>query len=350
MATINFSNQRKTNFNVVEDEDNVYYNCLVSIPSSSTSFSEARFNVTRTEPILNNPSEYEVGIIRFNVPSAIPIFIFPPVANPPAVPDSELKVRMTYSNTTITTTLIYQDFTSGFNLPLRSIWHYQQLLEILNTALSTCYDDMKSAQPGVPPTVPPFVTFDAQTQLFTLNAPKLYNEVDAGAETIKIWFNEQLYNGYFPSFVQNEVADRFGRMAVLDTKTNSTTFGAVDYYKMEGEYSTLGLWSGIKSILFETDRVPVTPELLGTQNNQIRTVLTDFEPLVNINNRESFQYFPQGPIRYYNLQSQYPLNNIDLNVRWEDKNGDTYPIYITPGNFCSVKLHFRKKKSVRNDD
>ena len=76
-----------------------------------------------------------------------------------------------------------------------------------------------------------------------------------------------------------------------------------------------------------------------------RRLLTDFEPSTGINNRQAFQYQPQGALRWYDLKSEYPLNSIDLRVLWQTKTGKVYPLILLQGETATIKLRFRNKKT-----
>ena len=91
-------------------------------------------------------------------------------------------------------------------------------------------------------------------------------------------------------------------------------------------------------------------ELLPTQYNNSVAVLTDFEPIVAEPSRETIQFFPQGPLRFYDLRSEYPLTDIDLSIKWVDKRDNTYPLYLSSGDSFTVKLLFRLKSLYEDID
>jgi hypothetical protein len=95
------------------------------------------------------------------------------------------------------------------------------------------------------------------------------------------------------------------------------------------------------------DTIPVEPEFQPTLNDTTRRLITDFEPIQEIDNRENFQYFGSGWKRYYDLKSAYPLREIDIKAFWEDKKGAVYPVYIGDGESLTLKLLFRKKLALQ---
>jgi hypothetical protein len=112
---------------------------------------------------------------------------------------------------------------------------------------------------------------------------------------------------------------------------------------MTEEYSTLFLWNDLQKIILETDSIPTAPELLGSQTNKTRKIITDFEPLSQINDRSTIQFFPQGALRFYDLISNYPLTNMNVKIYWADKAGTQYPIYLNNTDNLTIKLYFKKK-------
>lgn len=55
--------------------ENIYYNIRVSVKGNPNKIAE--FNETRVEPILNNPSSYELAVERFYIPSLeIPVMLW----------------------------------------------------------------------------------------------------------------------------------------------------------------------------------------------------------------------------------------------------------------------------------
>jgi hypothetical protein len=216
---------------------------------------------------------------------------------------------------------------------------------MLNTAFLNCFNDMKIAHPASPPTEAPFVTFDPETELFILNAEQLYNEDVAGVPTIELWFNFALGSLFvaFQQFYDNIDQYKSGRLIVKNNYNNQATINGKAYFSTKAEYSTLYLWNSLKSIVFQTNSIPVVPENNSGQTNQTQQILTDFQPLAAVNNRTAFQFYPQGALRWYDLNSNYPLKNIDMRVYWTDNYDKLYPIYIFQNEALTIKLQFRRK-------
>lgn len=316
-------------------EDNIYYN--ITIKGDAKTGGQAIFRENRVGVIIENPSHYQLAVERFSVPSInIPILIFD---------NRDFKISFQFDNLTITKPLIWIPNDINVSQP-KYLWHYQEMLNMINVAFESAFTDMKLAKPLAPPTEAPFLTYNPTTQLITLNAEQTYNS--SGVPTINIFFNLQLFN-IMPSFVnfeQEEKEPLAHQILVQDLKFNRTTFNGKPYFNVVQEFTTLSLWNDLQSIVFMTDSIPTTPELDSSQKNITQRVITDFEPLTGINDRQNIQYYPQGPLRFYDLDSSYPLRTIDLTVYWKSTLGVLYPIYINDTDVLTVKLLFRKK-SVR---
>jgi len=356
--------------NAVRDDDNVYYNIRIN-KSNNQLFSPAVYNVSRTAPILDNPSNYELAVVRFSIPASnIPIFVwgddpYDPITNSNSKV-GRLSITLSYAGVNYTQILEFIPNSSGNDFYGNTIWNYQEFCDIINQAFNKAfYSDYPTNTvlrfPLAPPTTPPRINFNPQTQLCSLVCETAYNTGEdwlggtPAIDTIKIYFNIPLYQ-YFPSlksFEQEELEPLAHQIIVRNTGNNSSITNPslpAGFFYMEQEYSTLALWNDFKTIVFETDHIPVEPEFQPTINDTTRRLLTDFEPLSDINDRQAFQYFGSGWKRYYDLKSHKSLNQIDLRALWEDKDGNLYPIYLGADEALTMKLLFRKKTALQLDD
>lgn len=335
------------------ESTNEYYNIRITNPYNPTA-TQSRptpivFNTTRTSPILQNPSEYELAVVRFYLPSEVPIFVFDPDGIEPF-----MNVVLEYNGTQIQKQIIYAPY-CPVCIPPRSVIFYQEFLDMINTALTDAYADLKVAEPGLPPTAPPYMIYDASTRLCSILAETAYDS--NLPNPVKIYFNTIMYERFFPSLLLRDIQRFLGfaytQIYVHDTKDNTNAFDSsipVGYYRVRQEYSSLALWNDLQSVLLETDQIPTEPEFEPTENDTTRKVLTDFEPAVDINDRTAFQFFPQGPLRWYDLKSQYPLRSLDLRALWQSKTGKVYPLYLLQGESATLKIRFRKKGGLKSEE
>lgn len=118
---------------------------------------------------------------------------------------------------------------------------------------------------------------------------------------------------------------------------------------MQQSQPSLELFADIQKIVVFSNSIPIVQELQPTQDDVTRRVLFDFN-VTGIPDKGVINYFPQGPLRYYSLVSNYPLKQIDCEIRWEAKDGQTYPININIDNTASIKILFQKKIGLRLDE
>lgn len=344
---------------VIDTADYQYYNIRIYNDFNVPNLLPAVFKETRVEPILDKPNEYELAVVRFSIPASIPIFLWPQTVDPitgnkTGLPNNALyyvSLRYVPTNTYIHQPVVFVDNCVACAYPL-GVYNYQDLIDAVNLSYSQAFTALKALQPGMPPTQAPFIALDAPSQLMSLYAQQSY----VNANETQVFMSGLLYDTYFPNFYTtvdfNAYADPANvRFFIKDLKTNSTTIGGSPYYQMSQSITTLPLWNDFVALVLESDTIPIEPEYEPSQKNVVRRIITDFEPsTAGTNDRQSFQYFPQGAIRYYDLKSNYPMNQIDVRVYLQAKDGDTYLLQMSPGQYLSIKLQFRRKRELLFSD
>lgn len=311
-----------------------HYNVAIKNTNAFNIPFKADFDVTRNVDVLSNPSDYTLAIERFSVPTRyIPIFIFE---------DGNYTVTIKTGAGDFANTVVYVLEANLAIPPLfsRAVNTYQSFVNMVNTSLLAA-----SVAAGLAD--PPFITYDAkEDNLFCLFVPTAY--VGAGAT---IFFNSNLFLKFFYSFDafhnSNPIATdnyliRFSDLNGL----NTVAIGGVDHFKMTQDFSVVSTWSDFQSLVFETSSIAVNPEMLATQNNGTRVILTDFEPELTANNRSVIQYFSSGYLRRYGLNSVYPLKSIRIAVLWQDNNGRLFPLFIPKETVLTMKILFERIDTV----
>jgi hypothetical protein len=137
-------------------------------------------------------------------------------------------------------------------------------------------------------------------------------------------------------------------------------FHAISSFEVvSSPYSSAPLWNPVKQLLFTTALMPVNNELVGLpvvqnsdprlntdiQNNNFSPIITDLEvPLISGDETKcNISYSPSGEYRLIDLQSNQPINSIEISVYWKDQYGTLHPFSLEPGCFSSLKILFRKK-------
>lgn len=325
-----------------DTSDQIYYNVIIR-----NEFEPAGkplvFSENRTVPIVNNPSDYDLACVRLLVPSFnIPLLFFP---------DNNFYVKLKYGAVEVQTDLVWIPNSSDnpfANVGKLPVYDFSEITRSLNTALETC----KTSLDGVAPTGTfdaPFVTYDAPSELFSLNAEQAGYDQDLGSGSyIEIIFSAKVFEYYtnLQDFFLNQDETR---LAIYDTFDNSTTFNAKPYFSMQQSQSSLELFADIQKIVVFSNSIPIVQELQPSQDDVTRRVLFDFN-ITGIPDKGVINFFPSGPLRYYSLVSNYPLKQIDAEIRWEAKDGQTYPITINLDTTASIKILFQKKISIRLDE
>lgn len=339
--------------NLSSPDDVIYYN--ISIPNNTEDRLLAKYNQILQVPILDNPSLYFLSIVRYSVPGqAIPVLYF--TAN-------TYYVTLSYNGNDYTTPLIYP---TGLNTLLNdnSIYAYQQIIDMINVAFATSFLNLISSNTP-PPTEPPYMTYDASSNLCSLYCQQRYDPIVAGSPTIEIYMNNVLYY-FFDNFVVTQtgiqsasfkdyrfIIKNLYNNAITSDPNNPNISGTNPYYKNIQEYSTLYNFVNLQSIAFTSCLFQTAPEYIPTTENQIvsgEKILTDFEPL-----QEGGPSIFRGYLQYYaslyrliNLTANTAIRAIDIQIFYKDNLGNTYPLYIPRGQSVSIKLMFVKKSLYRS--
>ena len=345
----------------------LYYN--IEIYNDKTEPILAKFDETRVIPIIDNPSLYELSIVRFKVPAQnIPLLVWPG--------DNVYKISFTWRGQTVSSLLNF--IPQGITIYGDSVYGYQELCDIINVAFLDCYTQMSILFPGPYPGIPdwnlytqqdPIIIFNNATKFFDITVPwetaeyrnppigdpstaNWSNDPEDPTNIISVFFNESLGNlltafQYIVDPLSNDFRNNLlikdNHNNIIQTDPNDSTSW---YYFMKQSFTILNSINDLDDLLFRTSKIPVTSEYIGAQRNVTQQILTDFEVIESNYDTSDIQYFPSGPLRYYPLTTNYPLRDFDLQVFWKNRAGTEYPIYINPGSKLTIKIQFRKVPSV----
>jgi len=307
--------------------NNIYFNVKSKINPVRVTFA---FDETRSQPILENPSDYEMAVVEFYVPSnSIPVMNWK---------NDYYKIKIQYLGNIVEEYVPFiPNSTKGPLYPntIGQVWSYQEWCSIISSSFATLHNQMKAIDPAFPPTEPILVTIEPDTGLIRLLCPDGYRDPDVG-----VFLNWILETQLVIPSVQTGV-DEF-KLNIRDLKWNRNNYGGGGVSIWQ-EYDTRSLIKTLDKILVETNSVPVNPELIGATRNETIIVLTDFNASISVRDSIAIQYQPKGPIRYYQMNSQFPLHRLDFVVQWQDVDGNRYPIFLETFDRTTMKIHFRKK-------
>ena len=330
-----------------DNNEHIYYNITIARENKESSNIRADFSETRTTPILNKGDDYELAVVRFDLPTInIPIFIWRL---------NEWKISITYLTNVYTREVPFiqnQNLTNAPTFFGDAIWHYQDYIDCINLGFLQCFQDFQ-ADPvylTIPiadrPTEPPHMTYNAVSKRCSIYYPLQYDITKPNP--IYVYYNALMFD-VFPAF-QNYGDERDQTLShyliVKDNKNNIVDVGGKQYFRLTEEWSELFLWNDFQKVIFETDSIPVNNELIAGQKNITRKVLTDFEPASSINDQSNIQFFPKGDLRFYSMYSGLEVRKIDMKVFWETKTGEVYPLFVSGNDRLTIKIYFKKKGTL----
>ena len=326
--------------------DTVYYN--ISIVNNNSYKIPATFNQIQTYPIIDNPSDYYLAVIRFSIPGgAIPIIT--------KFDETQYFVTITFGVDS-QVQLVYDPVSifDGDN----NVYSYNQLCVMINTALSTAFTNLQgmvSLPPGV--TEAPFMKYNNSNYTYAL-----YCQTSYETNNVEIYFNINLYkffdNFYVTETGQKSITNKDYKFNIVDLHNNMITSDPNNsnisstnpYYIFDQEYSTLYNINNTQNITFKSCLFHTSSEYSPSSVNQVPSnekILIDFEPLVSFNDPSAFrgilQYYPQGVYRLITMTCNEPLRNIDLQLSYKTKLNQVYPLFVPKNSSISVKLAFIRK-------
>jgi hypothetical protein len=377
------------------DNDHIYYDLQFNNYQSITEEpSQLTFRETRNSPIINDPSKYNMSIVRFDLDTiSLPSYVaaIQPNQSNPNLMIYAINLSYWDGTTEITippTYLIWTPSHKEASVPLPpsansngfqtdSIYYYgycfQHICEILNTAFATAMTNLKAAVSltgnNINTVLYPFVYFDNSDNKFHIVADNDHFNYLSLNNHIRIYFNKALY-GLLSSFPalrndKSNVNQNIYQIRITGSKNkfltkniywdNSNSIVFIDFPQ---EYSTLSNFNPIASIIFTTSQIPVVPNQISAplvfnnnqlvsdynQNNLTSQIITDMVNNDDFSYKPNLLYNPSAEFRRISLTSNRPLNNIDIMVYWKNKRGELKPFYVWSGGSASIKILFEKKK------
>lgn len=352
---------------VKEGIDNIYVNVLFRQDASSgVEPTIARYDVTKTNPIVNNVSEYYLSVIRFDIPlNAVPIFIFPVTPGSPAgaTQPSPCIIGIRTGGVNFPTNLIYVPDQSVYPLvaqtdpndmiitPAYFCYSYTKMLTAINTALATSYT--AAGAPGGAGA--PYFYWDADSELVNLVVPNAFTA--AGAT---IYFNEELmqfldgWQTFFFGYNQAGGRDYEFILGTTDNYTAPNPPFPANTRLYPQDYNTTVFWQAVRKITIGTSGIPIVGEQVpiytsggGQESGQtsIFPIVSDF--VLNIENakdaRSVAYYNPPGQYRLADMKGQRDLRSLDFSLFWEDREGRLFPLTLSTGQSASLKVLIAKK-------
>lgn len=354
-----------------KDSDNVYLNIRInsSAENSSNYSSILNYSVTKDKPIINNPSDYYVAVIDFEVPaSLIPLWIARIIPNQPD--PNKMTATFTISSPTYDPTdndavnVIYIPTTDDIppiqNQPYQIITYYyfvytyNYLLEAFNNALETAFF-LAGSPGGQQYKAPYFSLTNKDRQGLQLVVSDAF--INAGGKIFMNKYTGNYLSGFdyffydetpintqrnleFKFFTRNNICDENGRYDING-----------DYWLFEQQYYALTEWDALRKIIIYTNSIPIKNQEV-TSNNLLSPDLSNQSPILfsfipdyrtASGTRTTIYYNSAEQYKLTDLQSTNPLRKIDVQVAWQNNLGEIFAMYLQPYQSCNLQLGFFKK-------
>jgi hypothetical protein len=354
------------------DEADIIYFDLISTNFYSTSqIPYAEYNQSRTIPYLKNPDDYYGAVVNFTLDnSSIPLLVAEIQGNQPNINLTIYSVTLAYGGSQVTQPVIFSPQNLLADVPLSpnsfpdgqayygggyyNIYSYEYFTSLVNTALAGAYVSLRALQPSLPLNLPPVITYNSNTSLFSINVnDALYNTSLGSA--ISIYMNPPLLHLYsfLPSF-----STRLGGSATEELLIINNYIGVLDtgIRTITQELQSIQFWTPASCITITSDFLPVNrviianpqlsvnnkPLILSNNNSLTQLILLEYSVPDAIYSK-AISYNPTAQFQFFDMASDTALYNIDFKFWYRGKSGILFPLYLNSGSTVSVKLGFFKK-------
>lgn len=356
--------------------EHIYYDVVMPAQYTAPNYPNgtAAEQDQRNSPILLQPSDYELSILRLTIPGGtIPLKIMEMLFNPatpaninntiysvqmvgPANTSLERYVQWVtqdstarFPDTLVAGQTVYPDYADYYSLRSLDLW-----CTMLNTALALAFADLT----GKTSVVAPFFAFDGATELFTL----YMQSTSISTDNIRIFFNVPLANMFGSTLPLRRLSPAPSgnvgyQLASALSIVNIVTLGTGpprDYITFKQSYSNVNTsdFMSLASILVTSDlatRLQFEPSATNysanqSSVNQQRNILTNFG-ITNGNVRQDITYVPTAEYRRMEMLSSSPMYGGSMAVLWQDTLGNLYPIRVPAGKAANMLLLFERIQS-----
>lgn len=354
--------------------DNVYVNLALKNTTADTT-GIVRVGQTYTEAILDNPSKYYASVVKLEIPlSGLPLMIFPNPTNPNTVWRIGVVLYDRVGNAASlflvdVQYIVYNTFITDPSDPSYYwVYHYGQLVEMINAALAASY--ILAGSPGA--TDPPYVRFNVNTSLFEFVIPQAMVNAGGFGNWSIAWNNNM--NTFFPSWNvflknigNNPNASEF--TLVNDNWDYDDSFQVGTDFVVPQEYPTVDYLNSVRKIVVTSNSLPTRKEYypppppqitttggvtsnINTGGSNSRNILIDFQLELDrkAGEQRGILIYDANIYRLIDMVSTNALYRIDLDVFWVDGENNFYPLRISKNDTMTIKLSFFDRKLFRNYD
>jgi hypothetical protein len=336
-------------------DEKIYYNLSLYNDNTSTIPQDIRFDLRRNNEILDNPEQWEIGCENFSLDSYdIPILIS--LQN-----DTSYEIGI-FDNFTLTEYLVNVDFYSANNNNI-NIRDYDIIVNATNEAFNNL-----GLQVGLPA---PFILRDGSNFKLYVSG-NVNTDVPSQGDYYYNWVkNDRLnQNNRYTVFFNFKLARLWNQITyireqvggitssyVIDTQIRSG-LDLIEWNEPNIVPPTNNFWLILDQqwdprpsmiqwykIIFLTD-MPIKNELEGKSNDVTQAQVLDYIINDRILDKTKINYFPQY-IKWNNMVNAQKLDQITIRAIIEDNAGNKYNLRLSGFGRFSMKLVFRKKKTLK---
>ena len=344
----------------MEKNDYKYFN--VVMVNRTDSDIPATFHERRVQPILDEMSDYEIGIIRWKISGlSFPLFIWE---------EDKYFVSLSAGNE-----IYVQEVTNPHTN--HAINYYEEFVDMVNAAFDRAWDELieDDAHPEYKDiTSSPEILYDSGTKLFYIvtqikeasQTSIYYPTARDDHEPIEIYFSTALWKLFrgFPSDEYNVHDNADYRIHVLEAINNRRDqdyfyrptvpdgdLPKSGYVVTPTSFPCLNAWHSINRIIMTTT-LPVETEDIGFKDSPYnasglpmnQAILTDFEVIKSEQNAlDDIIFYSNNEKRYLNFASTGQLKEMDLSIYWETNDQKPIPLMLKPGEEANVKIQFCRR-------
>jgi len=344
--------------------DHLYVNLTYVNDNENLSPVPARVSQQFDRSVIQSPQDWNLSIVRFSISSSLAGLVYQPYLTTTA--NTTFYVGLSYNNVYYDVPIVLPVSTSPDGITqIQTVYNINTFLDIINTAFATAVTLLPGGNPSTG--LAPLITFNAATQLYSMNIPAVYGTGTVSTSTATIGVNAsyqlyQLFEGW--SVTENNPLLNNNHDVSWNRVWRGDNLGTLNYPVPPGtpnNYMILVQEAPWPSSIELFDRLIITAtsipcvieyraENFASQttnsSNQVLNILTDFfvqDDLNLISSGESWIYTP-NIYRITSLQGTQPLVQLDINILLSSSTtGQITQLYLAAGKSIDIKLLFLKK-------
>jgi len=346
------------------DSEHIYYNVDIYNDELDT-LKIAQYQDYRSEPIINTKNNYHVNLVKAKFPgSTIPIHIFTAQYDPST--PSNINNGVWEFGFVINDIIFYREYVqyievgSAFtnvkpNPPAQGklssptdtyywIYSYNYIALLLNNTLSTL-----KTKSGIATPAPYFIYEDGY---YNLVIHEDFVPGTPGYNNVKIIFNTQLRSDILGGFLLTYDITNLDFIFNFNLNTPLTVYNT-NYYKIKQEYLYSPQYlSPLLKIIITSNTLRSRSQLVQTNKTALSSNNNNLKIIFTLTPDNTQPGTSQAILNYYSndfknnnildVMGGDSLNSIDLNIYWQDKFLNTYPLYIFFSQDVSLSFLFSK--------